>query len=497
MSDVCPALDSAAVAPLDREGARRALDAAAVESGAIVTESEAALFVAVLPLLDPGDAGDARRALRHAWSSRPPGPRFDGFFARLATEAPLSEARHVAALLCGQNAMFAGDLREAERRVRTVLLACRGSGSRVERTVVLALARISLQLRQEFEALVLARHAVRAMDVAGDAWGSVSARLTVCAVFSLIGDLPRLAAVLDEVEPRIDAITDPVRRVFAKRTCHGRRAEVLQFHERYDAALGALRAGEYVGGDLYPEERRSSLILEADILFARGDFERAADHLTAAARLGSTTDMRGLRIRARRLCLNVCRGVSTTVEDADALLDDLEVRTASDIGPAARREYAILIGDAVASVPAGLPVARRAFDVAAAAAFERLIELDRFVREVPESATPTVDDLIVLEQFRRRSVVAQREVHVAVARLIARAVREGRTAAPMLPTDGELTCVCAWCQRVRTTDGVWLSIQQFLPLQLEGAIELTHGICDSCFPALRGQLYVDAHAGAA
>jgi hypothetical protein len=58
----------------------------------------------------------------------------------------------------------------------------------------------------------------------------------------------------------------------------------------------------------------------------------------------------------------------------------------------------------------------------------------------------------------------------------------------MLPTDGELTCICAWCQRVRTTDGVWLSIQQFLPLQLEGPIELTHGICDACIPGVRGQI---------
>lgn len=497
MSDVCPSPPMPHVRPLDRVEARRALDAAARESGALVSEAEATLFASVAPSLDPRDAGDARRILRHAWSSRAPGADLDGFLGRVADEAPLPEARQIAGLVCGQNAMFAGDLSGADRRVRSVLTAARGSGTRVERTVVLALAKISLQLRNEFEALVLARHAVEAMDAAGDAWGSVAARLTVCAVYSLIGDLPRLAVVLDELAPMIPGVEDPIRRAFAARTFHFRRAEVMQFGEQYDAALGALRAGEYVGGRLYPEERRSALILEADIFFARGEFARAADHLTAAAKLGSATDVRGLRIRARRLCLNVCRGVSTTVEDADVLLDDLEASVAAGIGPAVRREFAILVGDAIASVPAGLSVARRAYDLAAAAAFERLAELDRFVREVPESSAPTVDDLIVLEQYRRRSVVAQREVHAAVARLIVCAVRDGRTPAPMLPSAGELTCVCAWCQRVRTRDGFWLSIQQFLPLQLEGAIELTHGICDSCLPTLRGQLQAETRAGAA
>ena len=497
MSDDCPASDSAAIDPLDRVEARRALDVAAIESGDLVSAAEAELFTSLAPSLDMRDDGDTRRILRQLRSSRVPGPSLDAFLARVSDEAPDPEARGLAALVCGQNAMFEGNLAEADRRVRGVLLASRGSGTRVERIAVLALGRVALQSRCEFEALVLARRAVRLMDAARDAWGSVMSRLTVCAVYSLIGDMARLSEALDDLEPRIRDVTDPVRRPLAERTCHSRRAEVLQSRGSYDAALGALRACEYVGGRLYPGERRSGLILEADILFARGQFEQAADHLTAAARLGSATDVRGLRIRTRRLCLNVCRGVSTTVEDADALLDDLQWNSEADVGPAARRELAILIADAIGSVPAGLPVARRAYDFAAAAAFERLIELDRFVRDVPESATPTVDDLIVLEQFRKRTVVAQRETHAAVVRLFARAASEGRSPAPMLPSDGELTCVCAWCQRVRTKDGVWLSIQQFLPLQIEGALELTHGICESCLPALRGQLHVEAGAGAA
>ncbi len=497
MSDDCPARESTApesiaTAPPDRDAARHALDAAASESGEFVSDAEARLFERVAASLDPRDDGDARRISRHLWSSRSPGASLDEFSSRVAREALDPEVRQRATLVCGQNAMFAGNLNEADRCVRAVLLSARGSGKRIERHAVLALGTVALQLRREFEALVLVRLAIREMDAADDAWGSVIARLNVCAVYSLIGDMGRLAATLDELEPAIRTIDDPVRLALAARVCHRRRAEVLQSRGCFDAALGALRACEFVGGPRYPGERQFTVLLEADIHFARGQFERAADHLTEAARLGSSTDARGLRIRTRRLCLNVCRGVTTTVEDADALLDALQSKSGTDVGPASRREFAIQIADAIGSVPAGLAVARRAYDVAAAAAFERLIELDRFVRDVPESATPTVDDLIVLEQFRRRTVTAQRETHAAVARLIAKAAREGRTPAPMLPSDGELTCVCAWCQRVRTKDGVWLSIQQFLPLQLEGAIELTHGICDSCFPSLRGQLHVDS-----
>ena len=481
--------DSIAVAAFDRADARLALDAAATRSGVDVSTEEAELFERTAPLLDPGDSRDSRRILRHLTSSRIPGACLDAFLARVAAQAPDPETRRLADLVCGQNAMFAGDLREADRRVRGVLLESRGSGSRVERVAILALGRVSLQSRREFEALVLARRAVRAMDAAGDAWGSVISRLTAASVLSMIGDMNRLSEALDDLRPRTRGVTDPVRRPLVERTYRIRRAEVLESEGRHAAALHALVAAERVGGRLYPGEQRTTLILRAEILLADGRLERAADDLTTAAGLGPATDVRGLRIRARRLGLDVRREASTAVDDAGALLDDLQWGAQADVGPAARRELAIQIAEAVGPIPSALPLARRAYDLAAAAAFERLIELERFVRDVPESAAPTRDDLRVLEDLRRRTVAAQRDTHAAVARLIAEAAREGRTPVPMLPSDGGLICVCAWCQRVRTSDGVWLSIQQFLPLQTDGAIQLTHGICDACLPVLRGRLH--------
>jgi hypothetical protein len=46
-------------------------------------------------------------------------------------------------------------------------------------------------------------------------------------------------------------------------------------------------------------------------------------------------------------------------------------------------------------------------------------------------------------------------------------------------TPGRVTCVCAWCERVRTRDGAWEEADP--ALVVEGAD--THGICPDCLVA--------------
>lgn len=469
--------------------ARDALDAAAATSGDVVSSEEAALFESVATCLDPRDAGDGRRIARILWSSRVPAAPCRGFLERVAREADDPALRHVAVLSCAQIAMFGGDVLGADRLVRDVLLASRGTGSRVERTAVLALGKLALQLRREFEALVLSRRAASLMDEAHDVWGGANARLNLCAVYSLIGDVPRLSAALDEIAVRLPRLLDPVRHAFVSRSVHRRRAEVSLACGDAAEALASLRAAERVGGTLYPGELEFALHLEAEIEFARDDVDRAAELLTAAAALGSPTGVRGLRIRAQRVAVDARRGGGAdAIAGAEALLRDLRSSEGVRAGPAARREFALRVARGVQSLPGAIDVARRAYDLAASAAFDRLIELDGFVREVPESASPSREDLAVIEHYRRRTERSQRVTHAAVARLVADAVMEGRMPAEILPPSGELTCVCAWCQRVRTRGGSWLTVQQFLPLCLDGAIELTHGICEACLPALRTEL---------
>lgn len=486
MSDEFPAPRPAAACTAVREDARRRLDAEAAASGEDVSAEEARLFEALGPALDPRDAGDAGRILRHLTSCRLPSPTLGPFLADVAETAVDSELRGLSTLVCGKHALLAGRFAEATRRIRGALAASRGSGTRVERIAGLACARLALQLRSEFEALVLARRAISQMDEAGDLWGGVSARAMLCAAYSLIGDVRRLAEGLDDLAPRIPRV-DPVRRTIVESVFHARRAEVLLAQGRLEEALESLRAMKRIGGRALEGDRRWSVVLEADVLFVLGRFADCESRLSDAAARGPANDAAGLRVRTRRLRLDVCRGVPTVVDDAVGLLEDLERRAGADVGPAARRELALQIAETLGFTASALPVARRAYDLAAASSFERLVELDRFVREVPESSRPTREDLEVLEEFRRRTLSAQRETYQAVARLLASAALEGRSPAPMLVADDHLTCVCAWCQRVRTTDGFWLSIQQFLPLQLEGPIQLTHGICESCLPGLRGQ----------
>lgn len=326
------------------------------------------------------------------------------------------------------------------------LARVRGEGGRAERRATLRLARAALGLRREFEALVLAGRAASLADAAGDPEDAISARLHRVAALCLLRDGVRATTLLDEVAARVAALPASRRR-------------------RWAGPIGALRT----------EAHDAASPTDASLARAQAG--------PAAAGTGL-----GLRVRAVALRLAVRRGAEDASAAGAMLLDALDGAEGADAGPAARRELALGVADALRPFPAAGALVRRAHDHAVTAAFERLAELERFVLDVPEVAAPAPDDLEALEDHRVRAADAHDEFHAAVARRLASAADEGVEPAAPLAVGGELACVCAWCQRVRTRRGVWLSIQQFLPLELEGPIALTHGICDLCEASLRHQL---------
>jgi hypothetical protein len=326
------------------------------------------------------------------------------------------------------------------------LVRARDLGARAACRATLRLARASLALRREFEGLVLAGHAVARADAAGDLDGGVVARLHRVEALALLSDRARVATWLDDLPPRLAALA-PARR------------------ERWTPAFLALRAQAHA---------------------AAVDPDGVAGLATGWSGVASST--LGWRVRIAGLRVAARRGERAAIAGAAALLDALEANEGADAGPAARRELALVVAAAVRPLEEARPLVRRAHDLAVAAAFERLVELERFVVDFPEAAAPSLEDLEVLEDHRLRARPTHAEFHAAVARRFASAARRGEVPAGALAAEGELTCVCAWCQRVRTHRGVWLSIQHFLPLELEGPIPLTHGICGVCEPSVRSQL---------
>jgi hypothetical protein len=73
-------------------------------------------------------------------------------------------------------------------------------------------------------------------------------------------------------------------------------------------------------------------------------------------------------------------------------------------------------------------------------------------------------------------------------------LREVATARPWPPVDlaivdaaSGVAVACAWCTRVRTADGRWMPIRQFLPDDTEH-FTLSHGICAACWEQSAGDL---------
>lgn len=54
------------------------------------------------------------------------------------------------------------------------------------------------------------------------------------------------------------------------------------------------------------------------------------------------------------------------------------------------------------------------------------------------------------------------------------------------PAGDELTCICGWCRKIRTTHGSWLRFEEFL-LESTGS-RCTHGVCEDCAAGVMNDL---------
>jgi hypothetical protein len=59
-----------------------------------------------------------------------------------------------------------------------------------------------------------------------------------------------------------------------------------------------------------------------------------------------------------------------------------------------------------------------------------------------------------------------------------RAIESLRSGERRIETLEALLPLCAWCKRVRTEEGIWKPVEEYL--QERGAPEATHGICPDC-----------------
>lgn len=93
-------------------------------------------------------------------------------------------------------------------------------------------------------------------------------------------------------------------------------------------------------------------------------------------------------------------------------------------------------------------------------------------RDVPTNNGPveliryTVLDVTERRSYERELLDARRRAEEALATV--------RRLEGLLP-------ICAWCRRIRSDEGYWMQLEQYL---IEAGAEITHGICQECTDGL-------------
>ena len=436
-------------------------------------------------LADELDPAFPEGAERIAWLARNGQalPELEGAYRRaLAVGCLPRELGWIAKSLVAQIVGLRGETGEPERLLREILAEARGSGSRAELAAYATLTWLCLDRHQEAEALVLARRTLPLMERAGDVWGQAILTDYLGHLHTWSRDFPAVRRIVARLEELATQLTgESVASVVSMVRRH--RAVLAHAEGDHELALREIEAGIDSAAGRGSRGTRGALeLLRVRVLLDAGRALEASRHVEAIRAAGTTETSLAREMSAQRVrCLLALSGPETAVPAAQELLASLREEGAARIGPARVAEVAVMIGNLLRSVRGAEAVGRRAYEIAATALLERLVEVDRFVRATPEAAQPTPDDLRLLEHLRTRALEGRGEVEAALTRLHEAAEREGRVLLPLLDGAGGLACVCAWCKRVRTRDGVWLSVQQFLPLVSGGPLPLTHGMCRDCF----------------
>jgi tetratricopeptide (TPR) repeat protein len=470
-----------ALPPADRRAAIAEADA--LRSGDLGSRTRASrVYMALREELFPSRAVDAAR-LEFLFIED---PRRTPEMEALALAAEASgppELQRLARLVLGQCAADMGRPAEAERRLRSVLSEVRGRGGVVEAYALRSLVWLSLRQSREFEALVLARRALRLAESEGAEPAGAQARLALCSTLRALEDWPRLRAQLDLLEAQLEGA--PPDAWHLRGVCHGLRAD-LALHEGRtgDARRHRERLASCVPpGVTAPWDPRWPGWLEAETLRLEGRLGEAVEVLRATRHLPSR--LAGTRLRLllsetlARLDSGDADGAGEAVHEALELLLHAD---ADSVGSGLRIRYGALFGTVLRDRLGDAAGAQRAYELAGAAVLVRLGEIERALQEIPELATLDPEDLAILTEHRERVQAEHGGLLQTVSTLLDDAVRVGRRPLGGMAGPGELLAMCAWCGRVRTGASGWHPIGAWLPSGR--SLRISHGICPECLRAM-------------
>lgn len=428
---------------------------------------------------DEIQATDAERILWICEQVAPtPPPALDRLLARaMETGTPLVRrgALHARATI----AWFEGRAADAERLWSAGLSEPTDERDRFWIRSCLNLATVMMARECEFEALVLTGMGLRAAQAAELPYLSAFASIRRADLLIKMGDLQRAEAELLEGASHLGHVARAAERRVVEyeyltaqstlRESEGRLPEALRLRDRQREVLETY--GHVEDAILYAVELEQ-LRLQFEIApERRPDLLAAIEGLPDRYEMGPAHRTDWQRVRSALATRHALADgdIERAREHARASLELLtsEVPDSERVIPAAD------LGQLFASELDAPDDARRAFDLAASACLRRIVEAHKASHDIPELADATREDWDALATYRERLALSQKDLLQSVASVL----KPGAPAFELL-MESEAIRVCAWCQRVRTTDGEWLPIAHYIPSTRE--LMVSHGICESC-----------------
>lgn len=391
------------------------------------------------------------------------------------------ETKALARVVLAHLDMVQGRLDAAEAALVNVLRAADPAQHLLRGLAAMSYARLCLDMKRDLEALILARRAGESAHLAGDLDGALFSRLVEANVLLHLEDWPRLGNAIEDYAAQIDRAP----RLLQQRL-RGGLADISADHaageDRWDDAIAHRIEAERLWANTPNAAAAVGRRERAEALasLGRGDPDGALREFDRAIEAAARDPVDALPLATwcvRALAAQRSRDVGLS---ATKWLDALEraagvtvaygfvLRAAQD-GAAALRTF-----------PECAEVTRRAYRLAASAALVRLAEIERFVREFPDYATPTPEERATIEDFRRRTEAREESLREAVASLLQDEIRAGRWPLESLAADGALVACCAWCGRIRNRGGAWLPMPETLHALPTEVVGVTHAICADC-----------------
>ena len=466
------------------EAARRLAEADDLRSGdAPSRRSALETYRELRSCLDPARPADAARLLWAFENDRDRDAVMGEMARDAAARAPAgSDLRNAALLVSGQAAADGGRPEEAERIFGALLAEHRGTGHRYERLACLSLAKHYAHQRRGYEALVLARSAAGLARKGGHPYDLCVARSRICMALQVLQDAERLAAAVVELDRSLADLPPDRSRPLRVRV-EGWKAEAALDAGNLEAARAAIAAQRATADDRgsMPGDDRHPVYLEALLRWNEGRPEEALALVERAREIPArlpASDLPLSLLEAR--CLQRTGRPGEALRRLVALLDLVEESDGEDaLGTGQRIRYADRAGRLLQEECASPPDARRAFDLAAGWALRRVVEIERTMAAIPELDGIESSDLRTLTDYRNRFIREHGEILDRLASLYGGdSPPESLLVADPGGAPETFFRSCAWCRRVRSVDGRWLPVGEFVPDDRH--LRVSHGICPTC-----------------